>query len=37
MAANNLGRIGEQPMIFEDLEHRFNELHQRIDLVRSYL
>ncbi len=24
-------------MIFEDLEHSFEQLRQRIDLVRSYL
>ena len=24
-------------MILEDLEHRYNELKQRIELVRSYL
>jgi len=24
-------------MILEDLEHRYDELHKRIELVRSYL
>jgi hypothetical protein len=30
-------RKKDSHMILEDLEHRFQELTQRIDLVRSYL